>query len=117
MNLTRIKFGFHCKNRNKGVNIMYKYLMDIFKYLKLSERDNIPYKEYVNKISKECNFVDREKFSEVIEIILKANYSDNIIEKEEYFIVKRFVKDFQEKVYQSLSIKQKLYYKYIKNLG
>ena len=53
----------------------------------------------------------------MIEIILKANYSDNIIEKEEYFIVKRFVKDFQEKVYQSLSIKQKLYYKYIKNLG
>lgn len=117
MNLTRIKFGLHCKNRNKGVNIMYKYLMDIFKYLKLSEQDNIPYKEYANKISKECNFVDREKFSEVIEIILKANYSDNIIEEEEYLIVKRFVKDFQEKVYDSLSIKQKLYYKYIKNLG
>ena len=48
-------------------------------------------KAMANKISKECNFVDREKFSEVIEIILKANYSDNIIEKEEYFIVKRFV--------------------------
>ena len=114
--ITNRKKSFTNEDDNKNVHNIYKYLMGIFKYAGVENKENLPACEYAKIVQKRYSFVEVSEFIDLINIIFKADFSEHKISKEELDKVIKFTNKLNEETYNKLSGIQKIKYTYFKNL-
>ena len=111
----RLKKSFTLGDNNNRVVCLYKYLTRIFNYLSIENTNYVI--DFVNYIETRYPFIDKGEFLEVLNIVFKADFSNNSISEEELKKVENFVIKFNDNIYSSLSVVQKINYRYFKVLS
>lgn len=107
--------SFSLGDNNKRVVFLYKYLTRIFNYLSIENTNKVI--DFVNYIETRYPFINNNEFYDVINIVFKADFSNNSISEEELKKVEEFVIKFSDNMYSSLSVVQKIKYKYFRVLS
>ena len=111
----RIK-SFKGEDYNKNVHNVYKYLMQIYKYLNIDNKDNLKVFEYTKSVEEKCPFIQEDEFKDIMNIVFKADFSQHKTSIDEVEKVTDFTNKLNDEIYNSLTKIQKLNYKYLKNL-
>ncbi|NLK94582.1 MAG: hypothetical protein GX275_05240, partial [Clostridiales bacterium] len=114
--MSKMKKLFKGNNYSKNIEYLYKYLNKIMKYNAALDFNKLSFKEYISSIEKEYKFINEEEFKNILDIVYKAKFSNCQLKFEEYKVVEGYVAKISNEKYISMSLFNKLVYKYVKNL-
>ena len=113
---TKRKKSYLTSDNNKNISNAYKYLMDIFEYTGIENKDNLHIKEYVKFASEKSSLFNEEELEQIVNLFFKAEFSNHDITKEEVNKVINFTNRICEETYATLTRFQKIKYTYLRNL-
>jgi len=108
--------SFKGEDYNKNVHNVYKYLLQIYKYLNIDNKDNLNVFEYTKSVEEKYPFIQEDEFKDIMKIVFKADFSQHKITKEELEKVIKFTDKINNQIYNKLSEINKIVYTYVKNL-
>lgn len=107
------KKSFFSEDQNKNIQNLYNYLFQMFDFTGDRNTENLSKNIYAKNLEQKYSFIEQGEFNRVIDIILKAVFSQHKSTNEERDIVLKFAIKFGANIYSSFSWFKKLkFYKF-----